>query len=145
MRALRRRSADSGSATVELVILTPAVLLLLGLVVIGGRIALADNAISGVAGSAAREASLARSPAQAIAAAQTTASSTLADQNLHCLSTQVDVDTAGFAAAPGTGASVRVDVYCTVALNEMALPGLPGSRTLHDFSVSPLDPYRETS
>lgn len=136
---------DQGSATVEMVILAPAVLLLIALVVVGGRVALANNALAGVAGSAAREASLARSPAEALTLARASATSTLADQRLHCLSTQIDVDTTGFAAPPGTGASVRVDVYCTVALNEMSMPGIPGSRTLHDSSVSPLDPYRETT
>jgi len=140
-----RGRRDQGSATVEMVILAPAVLLLIALVVVGGRVALANNALAGVAGSAAREASLARSPAEALALARESATSTLADQRLHCLSTQIDVDTTGFSAPPGTGASVRVDVYCTVALNEMSMPGIPGSRTLHDFSVSPLDPYRETT
>jgi len=141
----RCRREAQGSATVELVILAPAVLALIALVVVGGRVALANNAVSGVAGSAARAASLARSPAQAHAAARTAALSTLAQQRLHCLNTQVDVDTIGFAAPPGAGATVRVDVYCTVALNDMAIPGIPGSRILHDYSISPLDPYRETT
>jgi Flp pilus assembly protein TadG len=145
MSPARRRRVEPGSATVEMVILTPVVLLLIALVVAGGRVALASNALAGVAGSAAREASLARSPQQALAAARANALRTLADQRLHCLSTQIIVDTAGFAAPPGAGGTVRVDVYCTVALNEMAMPGIPGSRTLHDYSVSPIDPFRETT
>ena len=56
----------------------------------------------------------------------------------------VRVDTEGFAAPAGTPAAVTVDVACTVDLSDVAVPGLPGSRTLTDSAVSPLDPARGT-
>ena len=130
----------------ELAILAPVLLALLALVVMGGRFAMASTAITGVAGAAARDASLARNPAAARAVAASTALATLADQNLHCQGAPtVRVDTSGFAAAPGTPASVSVDVACLVVVNELGVPGLPATRTVHDRAVSPLDPYRSTT
>jgi Flp pilus assembly protein TadG len=129
-----------------LAILAPVLLALLALIVMGGRFAMASTAITGVAGAAARDASLARNPAAARAAAASTALATLADQNLHCQGAPtVRVDTSGFAARPGTPASVSVDVTCVVIVNEVSVPGLPRTRTVHDRAVSPLDPYRSTT
>lgn len=143
----RRRlpAGERGSASLELAILAPVLLALLALIVMAGRFAMASNAITGVAGTAARDASLARSPAQARAAAQSSALATLAAQNLHCQgSPVVAVDTSGFAAPPGTPASITVEVTCVVVLNGLGVPGLPSTRTLHQRAVSPLDSYRST-
>jgi len=130
----------------ELAILAPVLLALLALVVMGGRFAMASTAISGVAGAAARDASLARNPAAARAAARTTAAATLVAANLHCQGAPtVQVDTSGFAATPGTPASVTVDLTCVVVVNGLHVPGLPTTRTVHDRAVSPLDSYRSTT
>ena len=140
------RGGQCGSASLETAILAPVLLALLALVVMGGRFALASNAITGVAGAAARDASLARNPAAARAAAGSTALATLVAQNLHCHGAPiVRVDTSGFAAAPGTPASVSVDVTCVVVVNGLHVPGLPTTRTVHDRAVSPLDPYRSST
>ena len=140
------RAGERGAASLELAILAPVLLALLALIVMGGRFAMASTAITGVAGAAARDASLARNPAAARAAAASTALATLADQNLHCQGAPtVQVDTSGFAAAPGTPASVSVDVTCVVIVNDVSVPGLPRTRTVHDRAVSPLDPYRSTT
>jgi hypothetical protein len=106
---------------------------------------MASAAITGVAGIAARDASLARSPAQARAAAESSAKATLAAQDLHCQgSPVVAVDTSGFAAPPGTLASITVDVTCVVVLNGLNVPGLPSTRTVDAQALSPLDSYRST-
>ena len=139
-------AGERGAASLELAILAPVLLALLALIVMGGRFAMASTAITGVAGAAARDASLARNPEAARAAAASTAMATLADQNLHCQGAPtVQVDTSGFAAAPGTPASVSVDVTCVVIVNDVSVPGLPRTRTVHDRAVSPLDPYRSTT
>ena len=139
------RAGERGAASLELAILAPVLLALLALVVMGGRFAMASTAITGVAGEAARDASLARNPEAARAVAASTALATLADQKLHCQGAPtVRVDTSGFAAEPGTPASVSVDVACVVVVNELGVPGLPATRTVHDRAVSPLDPYRST-
>src|ERR1035437_8973742 len=96
-RAPHRRwqlAGDGGSASLELAIIAPVLLLLLALVVMGGRFAMASAAITGVAGAAARDASLARSPAAARADAVSSAQATLAEQSLHCQGAPaVEVDT----------------------------------------------------
>lgn len=138
------RGGERGSESVELAILLPVAFLVLALVVAGARVALAGNRISGVAGIAAREASLARSPAAAQTAAIEAATQALDDRDLHCRSITVDVDTSSFSAAPGAGASVSVSVGCTVDLSDIGFAGLPGSRTLDDVAASPVDPTRGT-
>ena len=136
---------DRGSESVELAILLPVGILVLAMLVIGARIALAGDRVSGVAGIAARDASLARSAAAAQQTATASATEALADRNLHCADVQVSVDTSGFDSAPGVPASVTVAVACTVDLSDIGVTGLPGSRTLRDTATSPLDPARDLS
>ncbi len=141
----QRARDDRGSESVELAILLPVAVLVLAMLVVGARIALAGDRLSGVAGIAAREASLARSGAAAQQLATASATEALSTRDLHCADVQVAVDTAGFASAPGTAASVTVVVTCTVDLSDIGAPGFPGSRTLRDTAVSPLDPARDLS
>lgn len=145
--ALRLRVAashgDRGSESVELAILLPIAILLIGMLVVGARIALAGDRISGVAGIAARDASLSRSAGAAEQAARVSAIAELARDDLHCVDIRVAVDTSGFAALPGTSTSVTVDVWCTVDLSDIGVSGLPGSKRLHDRATSPLDPARD--
>jgi Flp pilus assembly protein TadG len=133
---------ETGSFTLELAVLAPALLLLLAFIVAAGRIELAGSSVDGVARDAARAASLARSPAAAQAAAQSTATDTAAHQNIDCTHLAVTVDTSGFTAPLGTPAAVVVHVSCTAPLGDLAIPGLPGAKTLTASFTSPLDPYR---
>jgi hypothetical protein len=54
----------------------------------------------------------------------------------------VTTDTSGFATPAGQVGTVTVDVSCTVDLSDIAAPGLPGTKTLHDRAVSPVDTAR---
>jgi hypothetical protein len=142
---IRRIVADSdcGSAPIEMAITGLLAIGLIGVIVVGGRVAIASASMSDVAGSAARDGSIARTAPQAIQIAQASALASLTSQNLHCEGgPHVAVDTSGFSAAPGSPASIRVDVTCVVSLSDVGIPGLPGSRTLHDHATSPLDPFR---
>ena len=56
----RVRGSDRGSATIEMAVLAPALLALLGLVILAGRISAAGSAVEQAAASAARAASIAR-------------------------------------------------------------------------------------
>jgi hypothetical protein len=131
------------SESVELAILLPVGILVLALIVVGARIALATDRISGVAGIAARDASIARSASTARSIAQASATDALASDDLHCTTIRVHVDTSGFNALPGTNASIHVDVWCTVTLSDIGVDGMPGTKTLHDSATSPLDPARD--
>ena len=144
-RPARRRGCcdDRGSDSVELAILLPVGILILALIVVGARIALAGDRISGVAGIAARDASIARSAADAQSIATTSATDALNSDDVHCINVRVEVDTSGFDAPPGTNASITVNVWCTVDLSDIGVAGMPGSKTLHDVATSPLDPARD--
>ena len=145
MSLLRPARGDRGSESVELAILLPVGIVVLALIVVGARIALASDRISGVAGIAAREASIARSASSAQTVATSSATAALASDNLHCTNIRVTVDASGFDAPPGSSASITVEVWCTVDLSDIGVEGLPGARTLHDAATSPLDPARDLS
>jgi hypothetical protein len=130
---------------VELAILLPVGIVVLALIVVGARIALAGDRISGVAGIAARDASIARSASSAQSIATSSATAALASDNMHCTNIRVTVDTSGFDAPPGTSASITVNVSCSVELSDIGVQGMPGSKTLHDAATSPLDPARDLS
>ena len=138
----RQRTHDRGSATLELAILAPALLVLLGLVIAAGRIEVAAGAVEQAASAAARDASIARTGSAARTVATNTARDSLRSQGVTCGVLDVAVDTAGFSVAAGLPAQVKVSVACTVPLSDLAVPGLPGSRMLHAQMASPLDRYR---
>jgi len=138
----RQNPSERGSSVVEVVILAPALGLFLALIIAGGRIAVAHQAVEASAAGAARSASIARTQGQAQAVASAAALRSLADQATRCVSTQVTLDATGFAAPVGTPASVGATVTCQVDLAGL-LPGLPGSMSITATVRSPLDTYRE--
>ena len=139
------RRADAGSVTLELSILAPAVLVLLALVVVAGRLSIAHQEVDHAAQTAARAATLARDPAAATSTATSAARRELDAGDLHCATVRVTVDTSGFAVPVGRPASVTATVTCTVSLSGLAVPGMPGSRQVTATATSPLDTYRGRS
>jgi Flp pilus assembly protein TadG len=139
-----RRDSEAGDATLELVILAPIVLFLISLVIAAGRTSLADGSVAAAARDAARQASISRTFAAAVAAAQTSAQAELAREGLHCSPAPVvQVDASAFLnSQPGQLADVSATVTCRVPLSDLVLPGTPGSRTLTASFTSPLDPFR---
>lgn len=141
---LRRRpqeTAQRGSVTVELVLLTPLLILVLLFVVALGRLAGARLQVNTAAGQAARAASLARNPTTAAQTAQTTAAATLTGAHVSCAQLSVSVDNAKFAA----GGWVAVTVSCSVRLGDLTGLRLPATETVTARSVAPLDRYRTTT
>ncbi len=139
------RRADAGSVTLELSILAPAVLVLLALVVVAGRLSIAHQEVDHAAQTAARAATLARDQAAATSTATSAARRELDTGDLHCATVRVTVDTSGFAVPVGRPASVTATVTCTVSLSSLAVPGMPGSRQVTATATSPLDTYRGRS
>src|SRR5262249_22926527 len=113
----------------------------LALAIAAGRIMIARLAVQAAARDAARQASIARSPQQAVSAATASAQAALRNDHLDCAPV-VSVDTAGFAVPAGQPAQVSATVTCNVSLAGLAFPGIPGSRTYSFTFVSPLDVYR---
>ena len=137
---MRTISRDRGSATLELVLLTPALVMLLLLVVAGGRIVEARGQVDGTAREAARAASIARTSSEATTAATQIAQARLASAGLTCQSLTVDTNTARFQ----PGGSVTTTITCTVDLSDLVALTIPGSRTLTASATEPIDVYRRT-
>jgi Flp pilus assembly protein TadG len=133
--------SDAGNAALELVILAPVLLFLIGLVIAAGRTSAAQGSVAAAARDAARQASLAVSPAAAIADGRASALTALRADGLGC-DPLVNVDVSGFATQPGQSASVSATVVCVVPLSDLVVPGMPGSKKLTGYFASPLDPYR---
>ncbi|MEV6444745.1 TadE/TadG family type IV pilus assembly protein [Amycolatopsis sp. NPDC051716] len=132
------RRDERGSAAAELTLLTPLLILLLLFVVLCGRLADTKLRINDVAHQAARAATLARTPSQATANAQTTASAALASAGITCQSLTVSTDTQGLK----PGSTVTVTVSCSVGLGDLTMLGVPGSRTFESSFSSPVDVWR---
>lgn len=135
------RRADRGSATLELAVLAPGLLLLVALIALAGRYAIADGAVDQAAAEAARAASLQRTPSAGRDAAAEVARAALTDQGLSCLRTEIDVDVSGLRAPPGQRGRVTVTVRCPLRVADLPLhvPAI----TLTATAVSPVDTYRE--
>ena len=131
-----------GAAAVELTLLVPALLLVLGLLVAGGRLWFARTTVNEAAQTAARAASLARSASAATAAGQDAGSQSLATAGLHCRSTSVSIGTAAFSVPAGTPSTVSSTIVCSVDFSDVFLPGWPGSMELIGRGSAALDTYR---
>lgn len=136
-------SNDHGSTSLELVVLAPAMLSLLLLIIGAGRVALASQTVEHAAAQGARAASMARTPAAGSAAGRATATQALTGQGLHCQPATVTVATADLGRSAGQPGTVRVTVSCRVNLSDLAVPGLPGSKTLRAAMTMPIDEYVE--
>lgn len=134
---------ERGSAAVEITMVAPVLALFILLIIFGGRLALARQAVQSAAFDAARAASLARTQPEARTAAAKTAAATLANQQLPCTSTQLDLDTTGFAKPVGTPATVTVRLVCDVSAGDLGLPGIAATVPVDAEATSPLDVYRE--
>jgi hypothetical protein len=133
---------DRGSATLELLILAPALLLTIAAAAIGMRIAIAGGAVEAASYDAARAASISRDDDTGYTNALTSAQTTLSQQGLHCSRLTVTVDTSGFAVPVGQPANVIATVTCVVNLADITAAGMPGSKTMTSTTVSPIDRYR---
>ena len=131
-----------GSASVEITLLIPALLVTLGLLIIGGRIWFARTTVNEAANSAARAASLARSGAEAATVGRSAANQSLSTNGLRCASTAVEVNTAGFGVPVGTPATITASVSCRVEFSDLLLPRIPGGVDLTAGGASALDTYR---
>lgn len=135
-------AADRGSATLELLILTPALLLTIAAAAIGMRIEIAGGAVESASYDAARAASISRNADTAYTNALSSAQTTLSQQGLNCAQLSVTVNTSGFSVPVGQPANVVASVTCVVNLADITAAGLPGSKTITSTFISPLDRYR---
>lgn len=129
---------ERGSVAVEVAVVAPALVMLFMLVVFAGRVSEADGNVTRAASEASRAASLRQDPGAATRDAERIARENLRAAGTRCSSLLVAVDTSDFQA----GGSVTVDVSCTVSLADVALLGVPGSRTFTARAIEVIDTYR---
>lgn len=142
MTGARRSRQDRGTAAVELTLAVPALMIMLALMVAGGRLWFARASVSEAAYAAARAAALARTSTEAGSDGPLAAARALDTAGLHCSPRAVEVDTSGFLVAVGDPATVRATVTCSVPFADLVLPGMPGSITLRAEGSAALDTYR---
>lgn len=135
-RVLRRD--ERGSATAEMALLTPLLIIMLLFIVFCGRLADSKLRLDDAAHQAARAASLARTVTAARDDARAAAQSALTSAGISCQSLDVTVETAGLR----PGSTITVDIRCAVGLSDLALLGVPGDTTLSASFASPIDTYR---
>lgn len=128
----------SGGASVEFVLVTPLLLVLMLFVVGLGRLGVARGDVDGAARDAARAASLVRSIGEAEPMAFEAALASLQERGVTCQALHVDVEPASFA----PGGSIAANVSCNVDLSDLTLVWTPGSTRISSRFVAPIDGYR---
>lgn len=139
---MRRPRDERGSAAIEAVMLAPVLMLFFAMTLLGGRIAMAHQAVGAAAADAARSASIARTASTAQAAGTAAGQSGITNQGLTCATTSVNVDTSQFHRPVGTPATVTATITCAIPTAELGLP-VAGTITVTATQSSPLDTYRE--
>src|SRR4051794_39936447 len=115
---------ERGAVTVELVLAVPALVIMLGLLVAGGRLWFAKSTVTHAAEAAARAASLARTAGQAAAAGRSAGHQSLSTAGLNCAARSVSIRTGGFGVPVGTPAAVQATIICRVPFGDILLPGM---------------------
>jgi Flp pilus assembly protein TadG len=133
---------ERGAVTVELVIIVPALIIMLGLLIAGGRIWFAKSTVAQAAQAASRAATIERTAGAARVAGRDAGRSSLTTAGLDCADQSVSIDTSGFSVSVGVPATVRATVKCTVTFSDVLLPGIPGSMSVTRTEASALDTYR---
>lgn len=136
-----RRGERGYMVAIEATLLLPVLLLVVGLVIVLGRHALAEQAVGAAAANAARAASMERTVADASSAASTTAATSLGESSITCTHQSVAVNAAGLASSAGVPASVSVTITCHVVFN-LSLPGFPSQSEVRATRTSPVDTFR---
>jgi Flp pilus assembly protein TadG len=145
--------ADRGSASVELTLLTPLMVVLLLFIVAAARLTTARLTVQEAAQQAARTLTLARDTADAVQRARDAAQAVTTGQHLPCrhldLTTtlppatgRASIGTATAAGASGSVAVITVRLACTVDLSDVTGLALPSSTVVTARVSSPVDRYR---
>ena len=137
MTAARRRT-DRGSLTVELVVLTPVLFVIVLATLVFGRVSEARQQVVEASRAGAEAAAVLPTVGTAQWVGAINAVINLIGRTHTCAHVTVVTDTSRFVA----GGSVTVDVTCTVLLSDIAFPGVPGSTVVRASATAPLDPYR---
>jgi len=137
VRSLRVRS-DTGSLTVELVVLTPIIMIVVLASLIFGRVTEARQQVVEAARAGAEAAAVLPTVGTAQWVGAINAVIDLIGRTHTCAHPDITIDTSHFV----PGGWVTAHVSCLVLLSDIGFPGLPGSTTVSASATAPLDPYR---
>jgi hypothetical protein len=127
-----------GSAAIEAVLVAPVVLVLVALLIGGGRVTSAQAALAAVAREAGRVAVTAPTPEQAVAWGQERARAVAAGYRLDATRLRVSIRPGAFE----RGGDVFIAVSYSVGLADLPSLGLvPGSASLRATHVEPIDAH----
>jgi hypothetical protein len=136
-----RPRGDHGSAAVELVLITPVLLMLVMFALMAGRFALARNQVTEAARDAAREASTWPTPKAATDAGTQRGLDSLHAGRVSCQQPEVVIDTSRLR----PGGAVVADISCSVALDDVLGLRIGGARTFRARAVAVVDTFRSGS
>lgn len=136
------RDDERGAASVEAAVVIPAVMLLLGLLMVGARLWYVTGTVEDAAWLAARSASLERTAPAAHNAAQRVGTEQLRSAGTECRELTVQAEVSGLHRRVGEPATVTVQVRCTVPLADLLVPGTPGSVEVSARGSSIVDQHR---
>ncbi|MFZ2056850.1 MAG: TadE/TadG family type IV pilus assembly protein [Acidimicrobiales bacterium] len=131
--------SEVGSAAAEIVILTPLLVVLALVLVIGGRLCCALQEVQDAARTSVESAVIASTASSARAQAAAAANYEISHDGLRCTPYTMTLDVADFA----PGGFVSVELRCGVGLVTLGIPGLPGSVTLSGQASAGIELYRE--
>lgn len=132
------RSTQQGSASLELAVAAPVMVLFLLFAVLAGRLAQAQEDVENAAWGAARAASTHHDPGAARSDAVATARQVLLGRRVTCRRLDVSVDTSALVA----GGQVRTEVTCIVGLADLSLLAVPGTRAVRARAAEVVDRFR---
>jgi Flp pilus assembly protein TadG len=130
---MNRSRIDNGSVSVEVVLITPALVVLVLLVVLGGRLTGAQSRVRHAAASAARTASLRSSFEAATADATTAAQHDLERAHVEC----AGGPSVRLEGTVRPGERLTVTVRCLVPLRDLGLLGI--GRAVHEVSATSVE------
>lgn len=129
---------DRGSLTVELVVLTPVLLVVVLASLVFGRVVEARQQVVESARAGAEAAAVLPTVGTAKWVGSIDSVINLLGRSHTCARATISVDTSHFV----PGGYVTAHVSCLVLLSDVGFPGLPGSTTVSASATAPLDPYR---
>ncbi|GLY17706.1 membrane protein [Kineosporia sp. NBRC 101677] len=130
------RCAETGSMSVEIVLITPLLVAFLLLVVAFGRYVAVRGEVEAASRDAVRAASLERDLGSARAAATQTANASLGGR--------WTCEAVGLSGEFVAGGTIETELSCRVPVDDLGLLGLPGTVSVRASSSAPLDIYRRT-
>ena len=134
-----RPRGERGSLALELVILTPILVIFMMFLVALGRLVEAQGQVDGAARDGARAASIAQAPGVAQQNAAQAVDSDLTSGAAKCTTSPSVTFGGGTNLAPG--GQVNVVVKCNVSLGGLSLLGLSATRTISGEGSAPIDQF----